>query len=169
MRDKLNQAAKHARDIVASGAEKAKDALSTAAIVVGDLNGDGKVDEQDARIAGERFRGAVSSLGQEAAKLGKDAIRSDMAKDAATGAVIGAAVAVPVPLLGPAAGAVVGAGLGVYKNLTKNQTAKVSVDRLSAGTDLHAELLKLEDLRTKGLLSEGEFAGEKRKLLEKRA
>jgi hypothetical protein len=32
---------------------KAKDAASVATILVGDLNGDGKVDEEDARIAAE--------------------------------------------------------------------------------------------------------------------
>jgi hypothetical protein len=40
-------------DKLKSLARKAKDAVSSTAVLVGDLNGDGKVDGEDARIAAE--------------------------------------------------------------------------------------------------------------------
>ena len=63
-------------------------------MLIGDLNGNGKVHEEDVRIATEWAKKTAKSVGEEAARLGKDAVRSDMAKDAASGAVVGAALAV---------------------------------------------------------------------------
>lgn len=144
----------------------AKDKIASAATMVGDLNGDGKVDEEDARIAAEWTKNAASTIGQEAARLGKEVVRSDMAKDAATGAAIGAAVAVPVPVIGPMAGAVIGAGLGVYKNMTKKGSADAKP--LEAKFDIHAELLKLDDLRQKNIINEVEFEAKKKQILSGR-
>lgn len=110
----VEQAAKKATSIVAGAA-------NTVAMEVGDLNGDGKIDAEDFKIAAAKAKVIAAATADEAAKLGKEALQSDMAKDAATGAAVGAAVAIPIPLIGPAAGAVVGAGLGIYKNLTKNK------------------------------------------------
>lgn len=149
--------------------EKAKDTISATATLVGDLNGDGKVDEQDARIAAEWAKKTATSIGDEAAKLGKHAMRSDLAKDAATGAAIGAAVAIPVPVVGPMAGAVVGAGLGVYKNLSrKPSTASAALGVSDNKPDIHAELLKLDELYQKNILSKEEFEAQKKIILDAR-
>jgi hypothetical protein len=145
-------------------AKKTKDAFASAATAVGDLNGDGRVDELDLKIAAERLRKVASSASDEAGRLGREVARSDLAKDAATGAAIGAVVAVPVPVVGPVAGAVIGAGIGMYKNVTKKQA--VATERRSV--DHYGELLKLDDLRSKGILSEEEFSEEKRRLLKDR-
>ena len=51
----------------------ARDAMAKAAVLVGDLNGDGKVNEEDARIATEWAKRKAVSVGNEAAKLGKEA------------------------------------------------------------------------------------------------
>lgn len=140
----------------------AKDAIASAAVAVGDLNGDGVVDEKDAQIAAAWTRRTAGEVADEAGRLGKEALRSDLVKDAASGAAIGAVVAVPLPVVGPIAGAAVGAGLGVYKNLTKKgPPPSVTPQRV----DTHAELLKLADLRDRGILAESEFAEQKRKLL----
>ena len=64
-----------------------------------------------------------TTMGNQASRLGKDVVQSDLVKDAAAGATIGAVVAVPVPIIGPIIGATVGAGLGVYKNLMKPDQA----------------------------------------------
>ena len=136
-------------------------AVAGVATRVGDLNGDGVVDSEDARIATQWAKEKASAIGDEASKLGKAAVRSDLAKDAASGAAVGAVVAVPIPVIGPAFGAVVGAGLGIYKNVTKGGSA--SAQALPA--DIHSELLKLDDLRQKGVLSEAEFGMQKKKLL----
>jgi len=92
---------------------------STVATQVGDLNGDGKVDAEDLKIATERAKKAAGAASDEATKLGREALQSDMVKDAAAGAAVGAVIAVPIPLIGPVGGAAVGAAFGVYKNLTK--------------------------------------------------
>ena len=92
---------------------------NTVAMEVGDLNGDGKIDAEDFKIAAAKAKEIGAATFNEATRVGKDALQSDMAKDAAAGAAVGAAVAIPIPLIGPAAGAVVGAGLGLYKNITK--------------------------------------------------
>jgi hypothetical protein len=146
-------------------ATKTKTALSSAATLVGDLNGDGKVDEDDLRIASQWAKDAACSAAEEAVRLGKHALRSDMVKDAAAGAVAGAAIAAPVPFVGSVTGATVGAGLGIYKNLNK-PTQQGSV--ASIPKDLHEELLKLDELRGKGLLNDEEFNAEKRRLLRER-
>ena len=138
-------------------------AVAGVATRVGDLNGDGVVDAEDARIATQWAKEKASAIGDEASKLGKAAVRSDLAKDAASGAAVGAVVAVPIPVIGPAFGAVVGAGLGIYKNVTKGGSASASAQALPA--DIHAELLKLDDLRQKGVLSEEEFEIQKKKIL----
>ena len=146
--------------------DKVMKAAGDAAVVVGDLNGDGKVDAQDARIAAEWAKKTTGSVADEAFRMGKEAVRSDLAKDAAAGAAIGAVIAVPVPIIGPMVGAVIGGGLGVYKNLNRKGAPPVSaIVAAKPPLDLHAELLKLADLREKGILSEAEFDGQKKRLL----
>lgn len=143
----------------------AKDAVTKTAVLMGDLNGDGKVDEEDARLAAEWTKKQANALGSEAVRLGKEAVRSDLAKDAATGAAVGAAIAVPVPLIGPAVGAAIGASIGAYRNLSgKGTSSSVTTNKLH---DTHAELLKLQDLREKGVLSEEEFQRAKLKTLDR--
>ncbi len=144
--------------------EAAQKGLGAAAVLVGDLNGDGKVDAQDARIAAKWAKRQATGLCEEAARLGRAALRSDLAKDSATGAAIGAAIAIPVPLIGPAAGAAIGATIGAYRNLTGNKG--LSNMDATKPSDIHAGLLKLQDLREKGILSEEEFLREKTKLLD---
>lgn len=89
-------------------------AIGTSAVLIGDLNGDGKVDIEDARIAVEKAKQAAASVAGESAKLGKEVMQSELVKDVAPYAAIGAAIAVPVPIVGPAIGAAAGAVLGLY-------------------------------------------------------
>jgi hypothetical protein len=142
----------------------AKDALTKTTVLLTDLNGDGKVDEADARIAAEWTKKQAASLGNEAARLGKEAARSGLAKDAATGAAVGAAIAIPVPVIGPVLGAAIGASIGAYRNLTGKSTSSGVTQAKSQ--DSHAELLKLQDLREKSVLTEEEFQREKKRVLE---
>lgn len=116
---KLRAAYNSAGQAISKAANTAGSLAGTVAIEVGDLNGDGKIDAEDFKIAAARAKVVAAATADELVKLGKEALQSDMVKDAAAGAAVGAAVAIPVPIVGPAAGAVVGAGLGVYKNLTK--------------------------------------------------
>jgi hypothetical protein len=141
----------------------AKGAGSSAATTVGDLNRDGVVDEKDAQIAASWIRQTAGDVADEAGKLGMEVVRSKMLKDAAAGAAIGAVVAVPVPLVGPIAGATIGAGIGLYKNITSEKGVSSSTP---PPVDVHAQLIKLADLRDKGVLTESEFDEQKRKLLK---
>jgi hypothetical protein len=147
-------------------AEKVKEAISTTAVLVGDLNGDGKVDHEDTKIAVDWTKKRANEVGDEAVKIAKETMQSDMVKDAAAGAAIGAAIAIPVPVIGPLAGAAIGAGLGVYKNIIKKDSnAHQAKDQPVVPKDVHAELLKFDELRQKGIITETEFETHKNKLL----
>ena len=63
--------------------DKSKKMISDTALLVGDLNGDGKVDHEDAKIAADWAKKKTNMVVDEAVKLGKEAMRSDMVKDAA--------------------------------------------------------------------------------------
>lgn len=141
-------------------AGKAKEALSSTAASVGDF-----IEGEDGRAAVEAIKKTATSVGNEAVRLGKDAVQSDLAKDAASGAAVGAVVAVPVPIVGPVIGATVGAGLGVYKNLTKPGQLPQTVPPQKEQVDIYGQMLKLEDLRQKGILTDEEFADMKKRLL----
>ncbi len=147
-------------------AHKAKETISSTVVLVGDLNGDGKIDEEDAKIAAEWAKRNAKAAEKEIKKLGKEALRTDLVKDAASGAAIGAAVAIPVPVIGPMAGAAIGAGLGVYKNLTQKGGSTIQVQTSNEPpVDIHAELLKLDELKQKGIINEAEFEAQKKNLL----
>jgi hypothetical protein len=92
---------------------------SRIATQIGDLNGDGKIDAEDWKIATDNAKKFAIAATDEAGKLGKAALRSDLAKDAAAGAAVGAVIAVPITIICPIAGATVGSILGAYKNFTK--------------------------------------------------
>lgn len=105
------------------------------------------------------------AVGDSAAEFGKDVAQSKTFQDGAKGAAVGAVVAVPLPVVGPVIGAVVGAGIGVYlghKTNTSSQTSALP----GPPKDLHDELLKLDALRQRGLLTDAEFDAQKRKLLK---
>lgn len=92
---------------------------ATTALLVGDLNGDGKVDIEDAKIALAKAKQVASFAANESIKLGKEVMQSELVKDVTPYAAIGAAIAVPIPIVGPVIGAALGAVLGLYKNVTK--------------------------------------------------
>jgi hypothetical protein len=102
---------------VASAAKHAGKKIGAAAVDVGDLNKDGKVDHEDAHIAGAKAKVIASKAADQAAALMKKAGKHDMVRDAAAGAGIGALVALPLPVIGPAVGAAVGAVAGVVKHM----------------------------------------------------
>ena len=108
---------KSAREKVADAARATSNFVKDAAVFAGDLNRDGKIDQEDARIAAGKTKKAASATAVGVGKLGKEVLQHDMGKDAAAGAAIGAVVGVPIPIVGPVAGAAVGAIAGVIKNV----------------------------------------------------
>lgn len=130
-------------------------------------------EREDTQAAFAWAKRTADATADEAIRLGKEIARSDMAKDAATGAAIGAAVAVPIPVVGPIAGAVVGAGLGVYKNFVKpaakspalTETISIQEKRIVTNPEIYEALVKFDELRQKGILTDAEFEAQKTKLL----
>ena len=108
---------KRAREKVASAARSTGSFVKDAATFAGDLNRDGKVDQEDARIAAGKAKKFASATAAGAGKLGKKVLKHDMGKDAAAGAAIGAVAGIPIPVVGPVAGAAVGAIAGMVKNV----------------------------------------------------
>ena len=86
---------------------------------IGDLNGDGKIDAEDFKIAAAKGKEIAAATASEVAKLGKEALHSNLVKEAAAGALVGGVVASAVPVLGTATGAALGAAVGAYKHITK--------------------------------------------------
>lgn len=132
----------------------------------------------DAFVNHEKTKGVIdwsknnaTVVAEEVSALGKRAIKSEMAKDAATGAGIGAAIAVPIPLVGPAFGAVVGAGIGVIVNLKKNNVNEVvgdsNVHKKHTAEEIADQLIKLDELRQKNILTDDEFQQKKKEILER--
>ncbi len=113
----LAKGAAGAGKMAGSMARGAADVGGRAAVMVGDLNGDGKIDEADFRIARESAGRAASVAAKEAGELGKAVMRHELTKDAAAGAAVGALIAVPIPLVGPAVGAAVGAAIGLTRGV----------------------------------------------------
>ena len=139
---------------------KAKESLLSTAASLGDF-----MEGEDGRAAVETIKKTMTSVGNEAVRLGKDAVQSDLAKDAASGAAVGAMVAVPIPVIGPVIGATVGAGLGVYKNLMKPSQPPQVLPPQKETIDIYGEILKLDSLRQKGIITEDEFADMKKRFL----
>ena len=106
-----------ASETISAAATSAWDKMVAAATFVGDLNNDGKVDEEDAKIAAAKLKAWGSTAADVAGDVAKDMAKNEMVKDAAAGAAIGAIVAVPIPLVGPVLGAAVGAAAGVLKSV----------------------------------------------------
>jgi hypothetical protein len=123
-------------------AAAAKSAGKKATLLVGDLNKDGRVDHEDAKIAAATVRRVGSKVAAGAGRLAKSAAKHDMVKDAAAGAAIGAAVGIPVPVVGPMAGAAVGAVAGVAKNL--RSASKPRSEGTEEGTEKQAKPSKIK-------------------------
>lgn len=104
---------------VKNAASDAKNISGLVATQIGDLNGDGKVDAEDFKIAVARAKQLSISAAQEAKTHVSEAFQSDLGKDVKNFAVIGAVIAVPLPGVGPIVGGTVGALVGVYKNINK--------------------------------------------------
>jgi hypothetical protein len=122
--DAANAMGKSAGAKFASAARSMRKAVGQAAVHIGDLNGDGKIDYDDLKIAIAKTKGLASKVADEAGTLGKGVVKHEMVKDAAAGAAIGALAAIPLPFVGPAVGASLGAIAGVAKNLTRNEKAR---------------------------------------------
>ena len=156
---------------------KVGDAVSTAATQASALVQEHKPDAQDIEQAKTWAKRAASATAVEASRLGKEVMNSDLAKDAAKGAAVGAVIAVPVPLIGPVMGALVGGSIGAYSNLTRPkiyapqalppiaQPQATVIEMVTSPKDMYAELLKLDELLKKGILTQVEFDAQKTKML----
>ena len=172
MKNKLSQMALKAGQAVSAAASKTADYVQTH-----------KPTEQDMAQAKAMALKAGKSIANETMSLSKEVARSQTFKDAAKGAGVGAVVAIPIPLIGPMVGAVIGAGAGAFMGIGKQAPQQLTalppstaatpplpvvIDVAAvAPKDLYAEVLKLDELRQKGLLTNEEFEVQKQKLLLK--
>jgi hypothetical protein len=177
LRKKLSTATTAVARTAQRGAAAAAKAAKAGAVGIGDLNGDGKVDREDAKIAGELAAEAASGIGRTATDAVKAGVKSDIAKSAAGGALTGAVLAVPIPLIGPAIGATAGGILGAAISIngalkSGGRQARTDAPAIEppaplSPTDLKVELTALEELRSSGMLSDAEYRSQKRKLLQR--
>ncbi len=112
--------------------------------------------EQTAKAVEAGKKVGAGLLG-EMKEIGRELGQTRGFRNAVKGAGVGAVAGIPLPVVGPISGAIIGAAAGVFLGERLG-------DRREP-VDLHSELLKLADLRDKGLLSEEEFEVQKRKLL----
>lgn len=113
--------AKSAGAALGVAADAAGNALGALGVLVGDLNGDGKVDFEDAKIAAAKVRDVAGATAVELGQLGKKALQSQLVQDTAAGAAVGGVLAsmIPIPFLSTVAGATAGAAFAAYKSLGK--------------------------------------------------
>lgn len=112
-----SDAAASAKNFAAQAANTVSEVAGKTVDLVGDLNGDGKVDGEDLKIAIAKGKEVASMVANEAGILAKEVARSEMVKDTAAGAAVGAVLASFVPLVGTATGAVVGGAVVAGKKL----------------------------------------------------
>lgn len=113
--------AKSAGTALGVAADSAGNSLSALGILVGDLNGDGKVDFEDPKIAAAKVRDVAGAAAAELGQLSKSALQSKPVPDAAAGAVVPGVLAsvIPRPIISTLTGATVGAALGAYQSIGK--------------------------------------------------
>jgi hypothetical protein len=162
-------AAKSASKVLSKAQDTVVKTTKTVATSILDQDGDGKVDQSDVKILTEKGVKLSKAAAVKSGELIKEASKSSLAKDAAAGAAIGAAIGVPLPIVGPVTGSVVGAGLGVYKNMTGKGTPSYAPQATQEDKkDIYAEILKLGDLKERGLITEEEFEQQKKSLLNEK-
>lgn len=167
------------KEFFTNAKSKAGDLMSATADRISETARDLRPDPGDIQRGVDFMVDTTSKAATEIGQLGRDALKTGMAKDAAAGAAIGAVIAVPVPIVGPIAGAVIGAGLGVYKNFVRGsnhapeddlprQISSEVIDVQSTTVsrpDRLDEIERLHDLKVKGALTNKEFLTEKKKIL----
>ena len=96
----------------------------------------------------------------------------DIFKNAVVGAVIGLCASLLIPFMRPVKGAFAGAlilvAIGVYKNLCNNSTA-ISKTETDSGLSANSsdELIRLDNLRKSGVITEEEFQAKKTQILNR--
>ncbi len=103
-----------AKDTVASAASDVTNVVSkvakTTMTSLTDLNGDGKIDEEDLKIAMDKAKSVGGVVVEEAGRLARDVSKNPIVQNAAAGAVIGS---LAIPVVGTVVGAKIGAVTGV--------------------------------------------------------
>lgn len=140
------------------------DSISTATSSIREINLPAISDSEKVRATTDWAKDTIEVVGRKSSEVINEAMSSSVAKDAASFAAVGAVLAIPIPIIGPLTGAAIGAFAGVYKNI-KNPSSK---KEQTSPPNVYEELLKLEDLRSKNIISQDEFDDQKRKILKTR-
>ncbi len=133
LKDKLKRATNSVASAAANVADKANQVAKTTMTSLTDLNGDGKIDSEDLKIALDKAKEIGGNIAEETGKLAKGATDHPMVKDAAAGAIVGGAIASFIPFAGTATGAAVGAVVGVItgRNRTIIEVGNRNFDHLT--------------------------------------
>ncbi len=145
--------------------DRARDSISTATSHIRDIELKEIAQSKSVRDTTDWAKDSIEILGKKSTEVLHEAVNSNTAKDIASFAAVGAVLAVPIPLIGPLTGAAIGACAGIYKNITH---PKPSENNNNHPKDIYEELLKLEELRSKKILSQTEFEEQKSKILKSR-
>lgn len=129
------------------------------------------VEHENTKAAVAWTKETIGTASDEAMELGKRAARSTMVKDVVIGAAIGASASIPFQGSSPIFFAIIGAGLGVFKFFKSSTSREASVSKRASASaasqkNIHKQLIELDDLRQKGILSQVEFEIEKNKILK---
>ncbi len=141
----INNAASGAARVSGRASEKAATAAAATYHYLGDLNGDGRFDAEDLRIAKATLGKVAVEVGGEALELGKAALQHQLVRDAAAGAVVGGAIASAVPFVGVPFGAAVGAAAVLVRGGSgagSTTAAKVIDKSVRGATALAAKRVK---------------------------
>ena len=126
--NKVSKAAQAAASTATDVASKANKVTQIAITTLTDLNGDGKVDAEDLKIALEKAKAIGSEVAEQTGKLAKGATDHPMVKDAAAGALVGGAIGAVLPVVGTAVGAPIGAAFSVVSGRNRNVVHVTTVD-----------------------------------------
>jgi len=127
--------------VTAQAGQKTAAAAAAAVHFVGDLNGDGRCDADDLRIAKEALGKVAVELGGAAVELKKEVLRHQVVRDAAAGAIVGGAIGSVFPVVGTHVGAAVGAGVVAVMGGSR-QASTTTVEIIGSGASSATKLAK---------------------------
>lgn len=120
LKDKLIRAKQSVASTAADVTNAAGKVAKTTMTSITDLNGDGKIDEEDLKIALDKAKSVGGVVAEEAGEMAKTATKHPLVKDAAAGALVGGAIGTVFPIVGTTIGAAVGAAFSVLSG--RNRT-----------------------------------------------
>lgn len=125
LKDKVKQVGSSIASAATQVGDKAGKVAKTTVATLSDINGDGKVDTEDLKIAIEKAKKIGGTVAEETGRLARDVTKNPIVQNAAAGAVIGSVVI-------PGVGAVLGAKLGAVAGVLIGGAGDTAVKTVAA-------------------------------------